>query len=353
MDTVKNEVSAYLENILLLLLGILFLLFPLLFTTATTDPFSLSKQTLLAVVSLSALLLFAAKMVSDRTLRLRRTPFDLPVFLFLVFSLLSSFFAVNRYDSLTALVPLLLAISAFYLLVNVVKNEASLLFLSSSLVIGATIAGLINFLSYFNVYVIPLQDAHFKTFNTFGSLLDQGLYLTFVLLVAGYFALPIFKSRDLSDIKGRVAGFAAAFVILAACLGLTIYELVAVQRPLLLPFETGFQTAFAAISQDAGRILQGFLLGSGFGTYLVDFSRFKQASYNLNPALWSFSFFRSTSFVLELLATTGLLGLLSYFFIVFRVVRGEKVTVSHRTNPFYLSLLLVIIQLMRAGVCFV
>src|SRR5581483_9139440 len=129
--------------------------------------------------------------------------------------------------------------------------------------------------------------------------LDQALYLGFVLVVAGYSAWPIVKTKDFSNVKGELVGFSVAFVVLAVGFGLTVYELLKLQPPLLLPFETGFQTAFAAISQDAGRVLQGFLLGSGFGTYLVDFSRFKQASYNVNQTLWSFTFFRSSSFVLE------------------------------------------------------
>jgi tetratricopeptide (TPR) repeat protein len=97
--------------------------------------------------------------------------------------------------------------------------------------------------------------------------------------------------------------------------------------------ETGFQTAFAAISQDSGRIIQGLLFGGGYGNYGIVFSRFKQATFNLDPNLWSYTFFRSSSYILELLATTGLLGLLSFFFLVYKIVKER---------PLFVPLILII-----------
>ena len=99
-------------------------------------------------------------------------------------------------------------------------------------------------------------------------------------------------------------------------LAVSLYELMTTQKPLILPFVTGFRTGVAAISQDTGRILQGFLFGSGFGTYTNDFlpaSGSRQYTI-LMPICGRLLFFRSSSFVLEMVTTTGFLGLLSISF---------------------------------------
>jgi len=178
-----------------------------------------------------------------------------------------------------------------------------------------------------------------QTFTTFGSLLDQAIFLAIIVPMAGYLAWPIIsplfssKNSDLNvfgnakstdSINPLSIAATISFAILTIGLLVSVYMLATIQKPLILPFVTGFQTALAAISQDTGRILQGFLLGSGYGTYMNDFTRFKQAAYNTDPRLWSFTFFKSSSYVLELLATTGFLGFLSFIFIAYRVVRERS-----------------------------
>ena len=51
---------------------------------------------------------------------------------------------------------------------------------------------------------------------------------------------------------------------------------------------------------------------------------FKPASYNADQALWAFTFFRSSSFALELLATTGILGIVVFAFLIFRIFREKN-----------------------------
>jgi tetratricopeptide (TPR) repeat protein len=76
---------------------------------------------------------------------------------------------------------------------------------------------------------------------------------------------------------------------------------------------------------DSGRIAQGFLLGSGFGTYAVDFSRWKQITFNQNQDIWNLTFSQSSNFIFELLTTTGVLGLCAYIFLLIRVLRELKI----------------------------
>jgi tetratricopeptide (TPR) repeat protein len=54
----------------------------------------------------------------------------------------------------------------------------------------------------------------------------------------------------------------------------------------------------------------------------------------LDQSLWSFTFFRSSTFALELLATTGLLGLLSFLALIFKILKERD---------FFLPLILAIL----------
>lgn len=350
MSNSKKEILSYLDNVTLFIWGAIFFVFPFIFTTLTTDPFTFPKQIILAIAVVITVLIHGVKMIIEGKIRLRTTPFDLPLLVFTIVLFLSAFFAINRYDAYIAFVPVLFAILSYYSIVNLTNTKNTLLFLLGALVAGASVSSILTILTFFKIYVLPYQYTHAQAFTPFGSLLDQAMYLALILPVAGHLAYPLFanasqiKENELLQLVEKKTnqkisiGFAAMFVFIAAGLGTTLTLLLTTQKPLILPIGIGFQTAFAVISQDAGRLLQSFLFGSGFGTYLTVFSRFKQAAYNLNPELWSFTFFRSSSFILELLATTGLLGFLSFGLILVRIIK-EK----HYFIPLILAIVAAII----------
>ena len=349
----KNELLNYIQNISLFLLGVFLMAFPVIFTTITTNPIVLPKQVLLGGVVIILLVLHVVRMLVERSVKLRRTYFDIPVILLSFFAFLSAFFAVNRADSLTAFVPFLFAILIFFLIVNIVKDKNSLLFLMFSVIIGAVLLSLSAVLSFFKIYLLPFPGTNTQTFTPLGSLLEQNIYLILIFAISFYYLYRLLKSKskekqdasysENSSMSGmtsseitKAAGFgAASFVILMGII-VTTYALFKLEKPLLLPIETGFQTAFAEISLDSGRIGQGFLIGSGIGTYAVDFSRWKQATFNQDQNLWNLTFFRSSNLVLELLATTGVLGLSAFIFLLIRAIKEIR---SSPQNKMFLSLL--------------
>lgn len=356
MPGTKKNILSYFENVSLAIVGILFVLFPLLFLSITTDAFVLPKQLLLIGLTSLALVIFAARTLADGKLRLRTSPFDLPVALFIVAAFVSAALSVNRYDALIACTPLFFVGLLYFVIINTAKAEKQLLFLLGTLTFGAAISAIITITSFFNLYILPFEYAKVQAFTTFGSLLDQAIYLALVLPIAGYFgygyinnvsskrksaaaesnpfSTNIESATEKKESKKYMAVFAGAFILIAVALSLTIYMLFTTQKPLILPFETGLQTAMSAISQGSTNIFKSLLLGSGFGTYLNDFTQFKPASYNANPTLWAFTFFRANSFAMELLATTGLLGLVSFGFIIFKVLKQRT---------FFLPLILAIL----------
>lgn len=325
----KKEILSYLDSITLIVLAVVFFLFPLLFTSFTSDAFILPKQILLGVGVLVSLFLFGIRTLIEGKLRLRSTPFDLPLFLFALIAFVSSFLSVNRADSLISFIPLLFAVLLYFVIVNTVRDRQGILVLAAALLLGTALAALLSILSFFKVYPLPFEYTHVQFFTPVGSLLDQALLFGIMLPLAAYLAHPSFSALILhgkaeshsNKAEPHNVVFGVGLVAVGAGLIVTLYQLATTQQPLILPFWEGFRIALGSISRDTARSLQSFLFGSGYGTFLTDFTRFKEATYNSNPKLWSFSFFRSSTFVFELIATTGFLGLLSYLFIVYRVIR--------------------------------
>lgn len=338
MSNSKRELFLYFENISIFVIGAFLLLLPILFLSITTDAFVLPKEIVLSISTGILIVIFGIRTIMEGRLKLKNSPFDLPVFLFTLAAFISAILSRNQLDSLTAFVPLFFLSLMYFCIVNLVKREKQLLFLMSALITGAVISSLITILSFVKIYPLPFAYSQVPYFTTFGSLLDQALYLALTLPIAGYF-LYAFNSKNVSkdssassfvlDRKERkmsasIIAFGISFLIIAASLGITVYMLTTSQKPLILPFDTGLQTGLNSLSQDSGNVLTSFLFGSGFGTYITDFTRFKSAAYNLNPTLWSFTFFRSSSFLLEILATTGLLGFTSFLFLIFKVIKEKS-----------------------------
>lgn len=331
----KQQITQYIESGLTILWGIVLVLFPLLFTTYTTEAFVLPKELFVGFVILISLLAWGAKTIVSGQVRISRTPLDVPVLLFGTSLILSSIFAVNKADSLLATGLLVLTLLGYFVITNSLKKHNAGFFLLSALVTGGAAASAITVLAHFKLYVLPFASSRAANFSLLGSYLDFVFFMAILLPLALHFITPVLKKQ----LTARVGVFGLASLVLAAGIAVIGKVLVGGQVN-LLPFDAGFQTAFAAISQDNGRLLQGFFFGSGYGTFYSVFSRFHSATLNSNPQLWYLSFSSSSSLVLELLATTGLVGVLSYVFIVIKTLLPIA---KKRSNPFYVSLLVAIV----------
>lgn len=326
-----SNYSNYLQLISVFLIGLFLLSFPLLFATITTDSFSLPKQFALIFVCLLAILLFGVKSIADKTVKFRRTPFDLPIILFVFAVFLSSILAINKAESLISFASLLFSVLLYYIATNTAKTQKAVHFLLGAFLGGGFLLSLLYILTFFKVYVLPLSLAKSQIFTPIGTLSDQAIYVGVCLLVSLHFALKWKKDNKIVLSKAKPATIALIvaavlkIVVLVLGLGLTIYALIKLQNPVILPFFTGFQIAFATVSQDSARTILSFLTGSGFGTFAVDFAKFKQTVFNQNPTLWNLTFFRSSTFTFELLATTGVLGLLAFLNLVYKVVKQKPV----------------------------
>lgn len=325
----NTEAIQYTKSISLVIISLALLLLPLFFMTNTTDFFIYPKQILMMGATIVLLILWGVRSYFEKKIVLRTAPFNLPIFIFGGIVLVSSILSPNTYDSLFQSIPLLLSLLFYFVVINTIDNRNAFNVALSSLLIGAVLSSLISILYFFNLYVFPFPSIQSQYFTTFGSPVQHIAYLLPIVLLSSLYVWKRYKAGSLKEFGKdyNLVIHVVSSVLIILGIALTIYKVAVLpQKPIVLPFTYGYQIALASIAQDTGRMLLSFLFGSGYGTYLVDFTRFQPVSFNLEQNLWNLSFSFSSSYVLELVSTVGILGLLSFVFIFLR-------TVKTRTNP--------------------
>ncbi|MFH1462416.1 MAG: tetratricopeptide repeat protein [bacterium] len=147
----------------------LIFLLPLLFSPFSFEPFEFNKQYLLFFLVSLGLFAWLAKMILvDKEVRLKRTPLDLPILLFLFIAILSAVFSVDKSSSLfgfyekfsDGLIGLISFVILYFLVVNNVclnkdkKNSqgASFSGISKTFTLSVFFVVLFSYLSIFGVW---------------------------------------------------------------------------------------------------------------------------------------------------------------------------------------------------------
>jgi tetratricopeptide (TPR) repeat protein len=323
----RKEVIYYLNTISNVILFATLFLLPVFFLTNTTDLFIVPKQLLVIFATTLLLVLWGVRIILERKIVVTANPVNLPVIIFGAVLIISSIVSINRFDSLLQSVPTIFAIVLSLVLINTVRNRNTFNLALYAYALGAALSALMTLAYYLKIYFLPFAGLQSQLFNTTGSAIQQLIYLLPVFVLTGVSVVRKFRAGGLKFSRESVSDY-GFFVEIVALAGSVIGLLVIAHqviflpdKPILLPYAYGLQTAFASISQDAGRFLFALLFGSGYGTFLSDFTRFKLASFNLEQNIWNLSFSFSSSYFLELIATTGVIGALSYLSIIFSVLR--------------------------------
>jgi len=335
------EVIGYLKNVSFVLTTFILFIFPVFFLTNTTDFFVVPKQILIIVGTILLLVLWGIRILLEKRLTFISNPFNLPIVIFGVVVLVSSIAAYMgysglpfqlNYDSLMQSIPVIAVLFLYFLIINTYTAKGNFTVGLSALSGGAVLASIIAILYNFKIYVLPFPSIQTQYFNTFGSAIQFLLYVFPLLLLSVFYIRKNVKNVE----KTTIALHAVGAIFMGLGILAVIYQIITLpQKPILLPYLHGFQIALASLSQDSQRLIGSFLLGSGYGTFLTDFSRFRSPIFNQNTVLWNVPFSYSSSYFLELIATTGVLGLLSYIFIIIKIVK----TRVRRVNPLFITLL--------------
>lgn len=338
----KEKLLSYLDLASTAIISLTVFLLPVVFLTNSTDFFIIPKQILVLTAALILLVLWGVKSIIETKIVISINPFIAPVSAFGLIIFASSIFSKNRFDSLFQSVPIFLTIILFFLITNLVKNKKSINIIVGTLLLGAGVASLISILYFLNVFFLPFPSINSRYFNPFGSSIQQIAYTIPLLAIVLYGVLkklnfPKFKinTEVLKKDYFLVLELFTLVSLLGGLIAIILQIALLPQKPIVLPYAYGLQTAFAAISQDASRFLQSLFFGSGYGTFLVDFTRFRLPSFNLEPSIWNLSFSYSSSYFLELIATTGILGAIAFLSILVMAIKNRSTK-----NPLFFSIFL-------------
>jgi len=330
----KNESLSYIRYASLIIVGITLFLFPIFFLTNTTEIFLFPKQVLVTFSTIALLVLFAARTIFEGKITVKSSPFNLPVMLFGLVVVASSLFSANMYDSLLQSLPVVMLMFMYFTVINTIEDKMSWRVAIFSLLGGAGASSLITVVHFLKLYIFPFAVTQNQYFNTYGSSIQQLLYMAPLLVLSLFYLI---KQSKKSSVDYSFGFYAFSAVTMAIGAVVIIFQIITLpQKPIILPFIYGFQIALSTLSQEANRLFQTFLFGSGYGTFASDFTRFKPVTFNGETELWSLVFSYSSTYFLELVATAGILGALTYLFLAYKVIK----TRNPKTAGIYIALVI-------------
>lgn len=352
-------------------LWLIVFLTPFFFLPFTTDPLELNKSMLLYALVLVAGVVWLLKLVVRREGSFQRSPVDLPIALFVVFSLLAATFSLYLYRSVAgisgyvsgSLVSTIAFVAFFYLIINIVRREHLLRYLHALLLSSAVIV-LFNFLQVFGFFLFPWDFSRVVSFNaavnspaTFSIFLaltillslfrvfwfqfrhdrrplERGLLLllvvvSFFLLMVydqqlGWYALILGMLLFLVFLTSSTRHYPSVMLVVPTVLiGLALVGVFVNTQSLLranlpgdvqLPLSHGMRITAAALKASP-------LVGFGQETYNAVFARFRPAAFN-DTSLWQLHFLKSSNEWFQQAATIGVLGTLSLFAVLFLAMRA-------------------------------
>lgn len=337
---------------------------PLFFLFLTVDPIDFNKSFLLGILVLVAFFAWLVRILILGTLQLNLARVQLPILVLLLVYGLSTIFSKWPSGSFwgwpldinAGFLNLLILALFYFLVINVFsekKDAFRLLFLAASSLFFAALFGV---LQLFGKFFLPWDLTQNASFNTVGTV--NGL----AVLLAGFFSIALvlaLVSKRISKFLTIV--FAAAVLITLVVINFWIAWLVLiaatavlflfgimnikgtgqatlVSLPMVLLIVALFFLTFKIplpgmpggpieISLSYGaefNILKATfkelglvksLLGTGPGTFVYNYSKFKPVDLN-QTIFWSVRFGNGASDVFDRLITTGILGLLAWLSVV-------------------------------------
>ena len=305
----------FLQKTSLTLICLLVFTLPLFFAPTTTDIFYVNKQTLLILITGLLLILTSAKIALERSIRLTKTPFNIPL-LFLALSFILSTLIKSQNIQLTLSLPLstanvLTLIILFFLITSTISKPKELNFLALSLSASATLLALHSIYQLIGLgKLIPVSWAQAPTFTPAGSPIN--LICTLILILPFPFYLAL-KNLSKKNLVTPFLFFSTIIIILSIALNFNAIFIKKQNPPTLLDHQTSWQVAFEAIKVSP-------LVGIGPGNYLSAFTQFKPAAFARTPN-WNILFSSASNYYLQLLAENGVFGLTAIALLIFFFLR--------------------------------
>ena len=329
-------------------------LLPIFFLPWTANVLDFNKQALLIFLVSASLFTWILKVLISGRLSLNLSRFNIPVVILFLVYLISTCFSLWKYgsfwgwplsvsESLLSIIGLFL----FYFLVSNIFKKKEIFYLIMLLILSGVLAMVFGGLQLFGKFLLPLDFTKTVSFNTVGTVNVLSLLAAVLLPLITVLVIKTKKLLKIALIVALVVDLALLILInfstawWVVIVGIASVMILGAQkrrifdnRWLILPmfflaialFSTFFRLQIpniiptrpieVSLTQRASfdialkSLRSNLILGSGPGTFIYDFSKYKNITFNQNR-FWNVRFDWGSSKVLTVLATVGVLGLLS------------------------------------------
>lgn len=337
--------------------------FPLFFLPFSADSMTIPKQLFLFVIDILGLSCWLGRVIVTKEMTIRRTILDVPILLFVTSVVLSSILSLSGEQSFlgvsttfvlhgTVLMSWILwfALCVQYLghkghwrkilhMVLVSGVLASTVFVCRALPFFNTLIAwtgsqtISPFLSLFSIFLslvvvaslgILLERQRSVWLQLFClaamilplfAIIQLHFTVAWVILIIGFALLTLMGSMFFRDVRLGVLTITFTFFVLS---GLYLLfgapQFFSSQFPLevALGAPVSWHITLETILQEG----KTFLLGTGPGTFGMDFSRFRSAAFNMNTLVWTIRFSHAYNTFFTLLTELGVLGMLFFLLII-------------------------------------
>ncbi|MEK7550768.1 MAG: O-antigen ligase family protein [Patescibacteria group bacterium] len=344
------------QKIIAGLFGILFFLTPLILWPYTSEVFEFNKIIFVYLMTTVITTSWVIRCITENKIIFRRTLLDWPLIIYLVTSLLSTVFSIDIHTSIFGYYSRfnggLLSIVCYSLLYWAFvsnMNRKSALFTVHCSLFTATLVSLYGILQHFGIDKnIWVQDVQNRIFSTLGQPNWLAAYLVALLPIIYNLkfkiynytvAILFFVTLLFTKSRSGLLGFIVADVVFWSILlfrnfkqnlkSFFIFNILFLI--LFLAVGNPFQNSAAAPALETGGTESGSIrkivwkgaidiwknypiLGTGPETFAYAYYKYRPVEHNL-VSEWDFIYNKAHNEYLNLLATTGILGLVSYLFL--------------------------------------
>ncbi len=345
-----DEISTPWNKLAKTSLYLLTLLLPLFFLPGAADYLGLPKQLLLLLFVFVGFVFWLLDAIYGGKITFNRRPLlcALIVFLLLAWGI-STFFSYSKYgsfwgwplDTSESFLTLILLVATFFLVSNVFTKKSEAIYLLMIFVLSSSLAVIFGFTQAVSRFILPFGITKAASFTTVGSLGDLAIFvapiiplaiglafstknltrkvfaacaLTMLILLLAINSLSAWIVLLLSSVIllaltiGPKGQFKAAYVLAIILVAISVLFIL-IRRPLITtsaPTEINL-TYRATLNINQQTLVERLITGTGPGTFVLDYSKFKNSVLNQSP-FWNTRFMAGSSKIIDAFGTAGILG---------------------------------------------
>jgi len=343
-------------------------LLPILFLPWTANVLDFNKQALLIVLVFVSLFAWMLKILVSGKASFNFSLVHVPVLILFLIYTISTIFSLWSYGSFwgwpqnnsESLLSLLGLVVLYFLVINIFARK-EIFYLILALSFSGFLALAYGGLQLFGKFILPIGFTKSVSFNTIGGVNNLAVFVAALLplmiifltiskqkylriffiistalsaillllinfqiawwiVIAGSALIIIFGTQKRNVFDSRWLVLPMFFLALALLFSFFRFQIPGLpERPI-----EAFLTHSASFDIAKESLQYSPVIGSGPGTFIYDFSKFKDIEFN-NTSLWSVRFDWGSSKMLTILGTVGILGILGFLALIgFFIFYGIK-----------------------------